>query len=77
MPLYLFYPRDNAGVALMFEAHEFVDDVTALRKASEILAEHGSASTIEAWCDERRVASVSRNKERRRTDESGSATLLA
>lgn len=55
MPLYTFYPLRPDGSSLMFASHDLSDDVAALGRVSEILREHGSATSVVIWCGERLV----------------------
>jgi hypothetical protein len=58
MPVYFFYPHLLDGSATMFEAHELDGDVSALRKARQVLGEHTSATSVVVWRDDRIVARV-------------------
>ncbi|WP_340644399.1 hypothetical protein [Phenylobacterium sp.] len=55
MPAYTFFPYLTGGSSLTFEAIELSDDDAAKKKGLQILAEHGSATEVEIWRDDRLI----------------------
>jgi hypothetical protein len=55
MPLYCFYPCAADGLASTFEVADLPTDAEAGSRARDVLREHGSASSVMVWCDDRKV----------------------
>lgn len=62
MPLFAFYPYRADGSATGFETYELADDVSAMRRADGVLAEHRSSAEVVVWQGERRVGAVTRSR---------------
>lgn len=60
MALFTFYPCLRDGSSTAFETFEHMDDLDALERARQVLAEHASAVEVVIWQGERRVGAVGR-----------------
>ena len=58
MPLYTFYPYRPDGTSLAFEFAELPSDEAALAHAEIIQEEHRTASRVDVWAGDRRVAAA-------------------
>lgn len=65
MPLYLFFPCKPDGFAPSFEALQLASDDVAAHLARALLREHPHAASMSVWRDERQVAHVLREPERK------------
>lgn len=60
MSLFSFYPYRADGSSCGIETFDLEDDLQALTRARDVLADHQSCAEVVVWQGERRVGAIAR-----------------